>query len=131
MLSCPADQESTDGQEPSTGFGPVQPLWHWPPPQCRMLLGAPAFVTVYLHRTWLYQLHTQSLSKHSCTAVDPADCPLKAKHPGLAQEVIQASTASLVQAQGLPHHYHYKSSHFPFPPGVTRLTAFKTAQGHG
>lgn len=33
---------------------------------------------------------TQTLSKHSCTAVDPADPSLKAKHPGLAQEVIQA-----------------------------------------
>lgn len=60
---------------------------------------------------WKHQ--TQTLSKHSCTAVGPADSPLKAKHPGLAQEVIQAEC--IPWAAPHPHHHHYKSPHFPSP----------------
>lgn len=61
------------------------------------LLGATTCMTVNLHSAWVYQCRsrstiTQTLSKHSCTAVDPADSSLKGKHPGHAQELIQAKS---------------------------------------
>lgn len=95
---------------------PMELLWHTPPSQLQPLWLCICTVYHFGSKSTI----TQTLSKHSCTAVDPADPSLKAKHPGLAQEVIQA----------IPKR-DFLSPHFPSPSGVTWLPAFRMAQGHG
>lgn len=57
---------------------PMELLWHMPPSQLQLLWLCICTVYHFGSKSTI----TQTLSKHSCTAVDPADPSLKAKHPG-------------------------------------------------